>query len=108
MVQSSEPIQEAFQQQMPSSSEEWAQTPKTVQGFVLFLLARIQAMEAELADLREQVNANSRNSSRPPSGDGPSVPPRTSKRAKRVFWKSYTHTAGQRASRLSIRRIIAA
>ncbi len=82
MVQSSETIQEASQQQMPFSSGEWAQTPETVQEFVLFLLARIQAMEAELADLREQVNGNSRNSSRPPSSDGPSVPPRTSKRAK--------------------------
>jgi transposase len=67
---------------MPFSGEEWAQTPDAVQESVLFLLARIQTVEAALADLREQVNGNSRSSSRPPSSDGPSVPPRTSKRAK--------------------------
>jgi transposase len=85
MTPSSEPIQEASGQQMPYSDEEWAQTPKAVQEFVLSLLARIQAMEAELADLREQVNRNSRNSSQPPSSDGPQVPPQPRK-----------HTKGQR------------
>ena len=67
---------------MPFSDEEWAQTPKAVQEFVLSLLARIQAMEAELADLREQVNRNSRNSSQRPSSDGPQVPPQPRKRTK--------------------------
>jgi len=82
MAQSSETIQEASHQQLPFSDEEWAQTPKAVQEFVLSLLARIQAMEAELADLREQVNRNSRNSSQPPSSDGPQVPLQPRKRTK--------------------------
>jgi len=82
MTQSSETIQKASHQQMPFSDEEWAQTPKAVQAFVLSLLARVHTMEAELADLREQVNRNSRNSSQPPSSDGPQVPPQPRKRTK--------------------------
>ena len=82
MTQSNETIQKASHQRMPFSDEEWAQTPKAVQAFVLSLLARIQAMEAELADLREQVNRNSRNSSQPPSSDGPQVPLQPRKRTK--------------------------
>jgi len=56
MAQTDETAQNEFHKQMPFSAEEWAQTPKAVQDFVLALLARIQNMEAELADLREQVN----------------------------------------------------
>jgi hypothetical protein len=56
MAQSSETIQEAPQPQMPFSDEEWAQTPRAVQEFVLTLLVRIQPLEAELADLHEQVS----------------------------------------------------
>jgi len=36
-------------------------------------LTRLQALEAEVAKLREQVNRNSGNSSKPPSSDGPGV-----------------------------------
>ena len=82
MTQADETTQDEFHKQMPFTAEEWAQTPKAIQEFVLFLLARIQAMEAELADLREQVNKNSRNSSRPPSSDGPGVLAKARKSAK--------------------------
>ena len=82
MTQLSETTPKASHQQMPFSDEEWARTPQAVQEFVLSLLTRIQAMEAELADLREQVNRNSRNSSQPPSSDGPQVPPRPRKDTK--------------------------
>ena len=55
------------------TEEEWAQTPCAVQEFVLALLARVQALETEVAKLRERANRNSRNSSQPPSSDGPDV-----------------------------------
>lgn len=54
----------------PFTAEEWAQTPKKVQNFVLALMARVEALEAEVADLREQLQRNSHNSSQPPSQDG--------------------------------------
>jgi transposase len=58
---------------MPVSAEDWAQTPASVQALVIGLLTRLQALEAEVAKLREQVNRNSGNSSQPPSSDGPGV-----------------------------------
>ena len=58
---------------MPVSGEDWAQTPASVQALVSGLLTRLQALEAEVAKLREQVNRNSGNSSQPPSSDGPGV-----------------------------------
>jgi transposase len=60
-------------QALPVSAEDWADTPKSVQDLVVGLLMRFQAMEAEVARLREQVNRNSGNSSQPPSRDGPGV-----------------------------------
>jgi transposase len=82
MNQADETTQNRFRHEMPFTAEEWAQTPKAVQDFVLSLLARIQTLEADLADLREQVNKNSRNSSRPPSSDGPGVSAKARKSAK--------------------------
>jgi hypothetical protein len=76
MVQNTQP------EQMPFSEKEWAQTPPAVQEFVLALITRVQELELEVAALREQVNRNSRNSSKPPSSDGPDVPPKPRKRAK--------------------------
>ena len=61
MVQETRPEQTSF------SQREWAQTPLAVQEFVLALIARVQELEAEVSALREQVNRNSRNSSKPPS-----------------------------------------
>jgi len=42
----------------------------------------VQALEAEIAILRERLNRNSRNSSRPPFSDGPDVPRKPHRRAK--------------------------
>ena len=69
-------------EQLPFSAEEWEQTPPAVQEFVLALIAHVQALEAEIAALRERLNRNSCNSSRPPSSDGPDVPRKSSRRAK--------------------------
>jgi transposase len=51
------------------SAEDWATTPAAVRVLVVTLLEQV-------AELRERVNKNSRNSSKPPSSDGPGVPPR--------------------------------
>jgi len=82
MAEAKEAAQETEVEQMPFSAEEWAQTPQAVQEFVLTLVARVQALEAEVADLREQVNRNSHNSSQPPSSDGPQVPSKPRWQAK--------------------------
>ena len=82
MTQSSEATQETKLEQMPFSAEEWAQTPAAVRAFVQSLIVRVQTLEAEVAALREQLNRNSRNSSQPPSSDGPEVPPKPRRRAK--------------------------
>jgi transposase len=76
MVQNKQPKQEAF------SQREWAQTPPAVQEFILTLIARVQELETEVAELGERVNRNSHNSSQPPSSDGPTVPPTPRKRPK--------------------------
>ncbi len=74
MTGSGKTDQETVLEQMPFSTEEWAQTPLAVQEFVVSLVVRVQALEAEVAALREQLNRNSRNSSQPSSNDGPEVP----------------------------------
>ena len=51
MTQADGTAQNEFHEQMPFTAEEWEQIPKAVQDFVLFLLARIETMEAEVADL---------------------------------------------------------
>jgi len=70
-------------QALPVSAEDWAQTPKSVQALVIGLLSRLQALEAEVARLREQTNRNSGNSSQPPSSDGPGVVKRKGAEKKR-------------------------
>ncbi len=60
-------------EQMPCTAEEWARTPPAVQEFLLSLLAQVQSLQAEVTELRERVNRTSRNSSQPPSSDGPGV-----------------------------------
>ncbi len=51
------------------SAEEWAATPPSVRR-------ALTSLEDECARLREQAGQTSRNSSKPPSSDPPTVPPR--------------------------------
>lgn len=97
----SEVTQETLAGQMPFSDEEWAQTPRAVQEFVLSLIVRVRALEAEVADLREQVNRNSRNSSQPPSSDGSEVPPKPRRGAK-----SGRKRGGQPGHRGTTRKVV--
>ncbi len=80
------PEEASIQQSMqPFTAEEWAQTPESVQGFVLAMLHRLQELESEVARLKEQIKQNSQNSSQPPSSDPPSSkkPKQTSEVEKR-------------------------
>lgn len=66
------------------SAEDLAKTPESVRALLVAMAARIvdlearvAALEAENAALRERLGLTSRNSSKPPSSDGPAAPPRT-------------------------------
>lgn len=55
------------------SQSDWQGTPVAVRQLVQTLLATVGQLQQEVAQLREQVNKNSQNSSKPPSSDPPSV-----------------------------------
>jgi transposase len=58
---------------LPITEDDWNKTPKTVQVLILTLWDQIAALQQQVADLKQRVNQNSKNSSRPPSSDLPSV-----------------------------------
>lgn len=58
------------------SPADWAATPPAVQAALLALLAQVQALQTQVADLQARLNQHSGNSSKPPSSDPPSAPPR--------------------------------
>src|SRR3989304_3851808 len=60
---------------LPVSEEDWNQTPAAVQALLLTLWQQVAELQAEVAQLREQVGRNSQNSSQPPSSDPPNAPP---------------------------------
>ena len=68
---------------LPITEEDWNHTPLAVQAVVVTLWQQVQALQAqvealeiEVAQLRERLGQHSRNSSRPPSSDPPHAPPR--------------------------------
>ena len=82
---------------LPISQADWEQTPRVVQGMVNVLWQligslkhqvaeqqeqitkqqeQVTRLEGEVVRLSEKVHKNSQNSSKPPSSDGPGVPPR--------------------------------
>src|SRR6476659_9501095 len=65
------------------AAEEWAATPKPVQQMLLATLTlltlqqqQIVQLSARVADLEARLNQHAQNSSKPPSSDPPSAPPR--------------------------------
>ena len=60
---------------LPTSEEDWNQTPAAVQALLLTLWQQVTELRAEVAQLREQIGRNSQNSSQPPSSDPPNAPP---------------------------------
>ena len=64
------------------SEVDWLATPSAVRALILAqqeeiqdLRARVSAMATELASLRERIGRTSRNSSKPPSSNGPGFRP---------------------------------
>ena len=55
----------------PFSQALWDQTPAAVQDYLEALEARVAALEALVQQMREQLQQDSRTSSRPPSSDPP-------------------------------------
>ena len=89
------------------SESDWAKTPLSVQHLVANLFARLDRLEArvaeqdlEIASLREQLGKTSRNSSKPPSSDPPGMPPPPSKpppsKAKRGGQKGHPKHSRER------------
>ena len=62
------------------TDEMMASWPPEAKAVVRLLLARVAELEAKVAELEARLNQNSRNSSKPPSSDGPSVKPAPPKR----------------------------
>ncbi len=86
------------------SDEDWAKTPASVRALVVALVARVDRLEREVADLREQLGKNSRNSSKPPSSDPPpAAPPPKKPPGKRGAKKGHP---GHRRERLSADRVV--
>ena len=64
------------------SEADWSATPAAVRAFILAqqqeneqLRSKLSALATELAGLRERIGRSSRNSSKPPSSDGPGFKP---------------------------------
>jgi len=67
-------------------AQDWQATPESVRQLVMELLVSVERLQKEVADLREQVNQSSQNSSKPPSSDQPTVkrkPPTAKGQGKR-------------------------
>lgn len=77
---------------LPIAEADWNNTPPAVQALIL-------ALWAELAPLREQVGKNSRNSSRPPSSDPPSIPKQTREKSGRSPGGQPGHSGTRRTLR---------
>ncbi len=72
------------------SEEDWKQTPPAVRTLLESLLEQVEtlveankALQAEVDRLRERLDQNSQNSSRPPSSDPPGTPSRKRKPSAR-------------------------
>lgn len=79
-----------MERKLPLPQELWDRIPPDIQAALWVLVAdyerRLATLAAEVAELKERLNQNSQNSSRPPSSDGPQVkrrPPRESSGRKR-------------------------
>jgi len=71
--------EQALPPELNIAPEDWREMPASVQALVLSLHAQLVALTQEVAQLREQVKRNSRNSSQPPSSDPPDQKPPPSK-----------------------------
>lgn len=82
--------------EMPFSAKEWEQTPQAIQSFIVTLLAQVQDLDEKVTILEEQVRRNSRNSSQPPSSDGPEVAKKRAGKGERKRGGQPGHKGHQR------------
>lgn len=68
--------------ELPISASDWEATPRAVQELVVAQWRALNALEARVKALEEQLAKNSRNSSKPPSSDGYRKPAPKSLRRK--------------------------
>jgi len=63
-------------EQLPDeiSSEDWSASPVSVRELILSLQGTVKQLSQRISELKEQINRNSRNSSKPPSSDPPNRP----------------------------------
>lgn len=72
--------------------EIWQKTPPEAQALLLAMSERLALLEQTVAKLQEQLALNSKNSSKPPSSDGPKKPvskPKKKSRRKRGAQKGH-------------------
>lgn len=58
-------------QELGISEQDWQSTPPSVQAAIRLVMQSSKALQTEVARLKEQLQLNSENSSRPPSSDPP-------------------------------------
>ena len=71
---------------LPLPEDVWDALPPEARALIEVLLSQVQALQAEVATLKARLDANSSNSSRPPSSDPPHVkrqPPRPATKRRR-------------------------
>lgn len=61
------------------AADDWAATPTRVRSVLRTLQLQLEQLTAQVRDLEAKLKQSSHNSSKPPSSDGPSVPPRPAK-----------------------------
>ena len=77
--------------QFPFSEEDWANTPASVQEFLINLVSSHAALEKRIEELEKRLNKNSSNSNKPPSSDNPfkEKPKKKSKSKKKKRRKGF-------------------
>lgn len=81
-------------------AEDWTQTPSIVRVAFMVICQQVERLKKQVAELREQVNRNSKNSSQPPSSDGPG------KQVEKKKTKSSKKRGGQKGHEGHSRKLV--
>ena len=79
----------------PFSRQDWEQTPKAVQEFILNMVPVIKHLEKKIEEIESRLNQNSGNSNRPPSSDSPYDKKRRKKKRRKSGGKKGHKGHGQ-------------
>ena len=89
--------------------EDWERAPFTVQVVIIALITQVTSLEKEVDQLRERINKNSQNSSKPPSSDGLQKPskPKIEPSGRKVGGQKGHHGHGRKFQPVeNIQRIV--